>query len=69
MGLIIREKAVDKELREISGHFKGYIKVVVDIERAILSAGGARHPEGEKKFLLKKGKKKKKINGGFVFFT
>ena len=63
MGLIIREKAVDKELREISGHFKGYIKVVVDIERAILAAGGDRHADDEK-ILLENGSKQKNLWGG-----
>ncbi|MBI3397606.1 hypothetical protein HY045_03965 [Candidatus Woesebacteria bacterium] len=63
MGLIIKKKASKKEIGELSEHFSGYIKVVVDVERKILAGGGDRHADDEK-ILLNEGSKQKNLWGG-----
>ena len=51
MLLIIRSK-IDLEFRkEVTEDLYGYIKVVVDIRRKILSAGGQKHVDGEQLLL------------------
>jgi len=56
MSLIIRKKAVRKEIQNMAGYFKGDIKVVVDVEREILTGGGDRHFDDEQ-ILLADGSK------------
>ena len=59
---IIRTK-IDSELRKkIAEDLKGYIKVVVDVRRGILSAGGTKHVDGEK-LLLKDGSQQEDLWG------
>lgn len=65
MSQIIRKKASEKELQEIARNFKGYIKVVVDIEREILAGGGDRHSDDEK-ILLDDGSNQNDLWGGGV---
>lgn len=65
MLLIIRKKASKEELKKISSHFKGYIKLVVDIEREILTGGADRHFD-EEKALLDDGSKQADLWGGGV---
>ena len=45
--LIINSKATDEDLKMASEDLDGYIKVVVDIQKEILTAGGTRHVDGE----------------------
>ena len=62
MLLIIRGK-IDQETRsKVAEDLKGYIKVVVDVQRKILSAGGEKHVDGEQK-LLKDGSKQEDLRG------
>jgi hypothetical protein len=62
MLLIIRNK-IDSAIREnIAEDLKGYIKVVVDVKRKILSAGGEKHVDGEQT-LLKDGSKQEDLWG------
>ena len=63
MLLLIRKKATKKELDSLAKHFKGYIKIVVDIEKEILAAGADRHFD-EEKALLEEGSKQKDLWGG-----
>mgnify|MGYP001604598697 FL=1 len=63
MGLIIKKRASGEEIKRLSAHFKGYIKVVVDIERGVLAGGGDRHADDEK-ILLEDGSKQKNLWGG-----
>ena len=63
MLLILRNKATPQEIRQVSEDLDGYIKIVVDVEKKILSAGGARHVEGEQK-LLEDGSHQKNLWGG-----
>ena len=62
MLLIIRTK-IDPQFREkVAEDLKGYIKVVVDVRRKILSAGGQKHVDGEQ-MLLKDGSKQEDLWG------
>jgi hypothetical protein len=63
MSSIIRKKASKKELNILSQHFNGYIKIVVDIKREILSGGGDRHANDEN-LLLEDGSEQKNLWGG-----
>ncbi|PIW59301.1 MAG: hypothetical protein COW13_04650 [Candidatus Omnitrophica bacterium CG12_big_fil_rev_8_21_14_0_65_50_5] len=47
MLLIIRAK-IDPEFRKkVAEDLQGYVKVVVDVRRQILTAGGQKHVDGE----------------------
>ena len=63
MLLIIRERASEEILSSVAEDLKGYIKVVVDIRREILSAGGKMHVDGER-ILLEDGSKQLDVWGG-----
>ena len=54
MLLIIRTKIDQESCAKVAEDLKGYIKVVVDVRRKILSAGGQKHVDGEQ-MLLKDG--------------
>jgi len=51
MLLIVRAKIDSQTLKKIAEDLKGYIKVVVDIRRKILAAGGEKHIDGERLLL------------------
>jgi len=61
--LVIKEKATEQQLKDLSEHFKGYIKVVVDIEKEILAGGADRHFD-EEQLLLSEGSLQKNLWGG-----
>jgi len=61
--MIITKKASVKEIKEMAEHFDGYIKIVVDIEKEILSGGGDRHYDNEK-ILLDNGSRQSDLWGG-----
>jgi hypothetical protein len=63
MLLIIRERASEEILSSVAEDLKGYIKVVVDIRREILSAGGKMHVDGER-ILLEDESKQADVWGG-----
>lgn len=63
MILVIATKADEKTLKKVAEDLEGYIKVVVDIEKKILAAGGLRHFEAEE-ILLKEGSKQEDLWGG-----
>jgi len=65
MPLIIRKKATKEELKQLSKHFKGYIKIVVDVERGMLAGGAERHVD-EEKALLNDGSKQAELWGGGI---
>lgn len=64
MLLIIREKADKETLKEIAEDLNGYIKVVVDVERGILTAGGTRHFEGEQALIKDRSRQENLWGGG-----
>ena len=53
----------------MSKHFKGYIKVVIDIERKTLAGGGDRHFDDEKILLMDGSKQENLWGGGFDIET
>ena len=59
---IIRNKINSETLKQVAEDLKGYIKVVVDVRRKILSAGGSKHVDGEQ-LLLKDGSRQKDLWG------
>ncbi len=63
MLLIIRQKTDQKTLGKLSEDLAGYVKIVVDIKRKILAAGGKMHVDGEK-LLLEDGSKQVDLWGG-----
>lgn len=63
MLLLIKEKISDRELIKAGEDLDGYVKVVLDIEKEILTAGGVRHVEGEQ-LLLKQGSQQNNLWGG-----
>lgn len=62
MILIIRAKIDSETLKKIAEDLNGYIKVVVDIRRRILSAGGEKHVDAEQ-LLLKDGSRQEDLWG------
>ena len=66
MIILFKKKATSDEIRKVAEDFGGlYIKVVVDISRTILAAGGERHFDAEQ-VLLKDGSKQADLWGGGV---
>lgn len=63
MLLIVEKKLNQKDLEKVAEDFKGYVKVVVDVEKEILTAGGLKHVDGEQ-LLLKNGSKQENLWGG-----
>jgi len=62
MLLIIRKKINPETRQKVAEDLKGYIKVVVDVKRKILSAGGEKHVNGEQ-MLLKDGSNQEDLWG------
>ena len=65
MLLIIRKKSDDDILKKVAEDLAGYVKVVIDIKRKILSAGGELHVDGEK-LLLEDGSSQQDLWGGGI---
>ena len=47
MLLIVRAKIDSETRKKIAEDLKGYIKIVVDVRRKVLAAGGEKHVDGE----------------------
>lgn len=62
---IIRTKATKEQVESSAIDLQGYIKVVVDIEREILIAGGERHVDGEQMLLADGSNQSSLWGGGF----
>ena len=65
MLLVIRQRADEDILKKIAEDLDGYVKVVVDIKRKILSAGGELHADGEK-LMLQDGSAQADLWGGGI---
>ena len=65
--MIIRKKAEEDILKKVAEDLDGYVKVVVDLQRKILSAGGTLHSDGEK-LLLEDGSKQSDLWGSGIDF-
>ena len=51
MLLIVRAKIDPETRKKIAEDLKGYIKVVADVQRKVLAAGGEKHVDGERLLL------------------
>jgi len=65
MLLLIKEKVTEKKIKKMAEDYQGYIKLVIDVEREILTGGGERHSDGEQ-LLLKDGSKQENLWGGGI---
>ncbi len=65
MIVIIRSKADDLTLKKTAEDLQGYVKVVVDIRKEILAAGGKLHAEAEA-VMLKDGSHREDLWGGGI---
>lgn len=63
MILIIKIRADEKTLKHVAQDLKGYIKVVVDVDKKILAAGGLKHVDAEQ-LLLENGSQQEHLWGG-----
>jgi hypothetical protein len=59
---IIRQRATEKEIREMMGELETYIKLAVDVERKIFAGGGEYHADCEEA-LLEDGSQQENIWG------
>lgn len=67
MLVLLSQKATPDQKKQVSEDFEGYVKVVVDIDRKILAAGGKRHVDGEQ-LILENGSKQDSLWGGGIDF-
>lgn len=63
--LLLKEKPTEGQISQISEEFGDYIKVVVDVEKRIIAAGGKLHADGEE-LLLKRGSSQESLWGGGI---
>lgn len=63
MLLVIKKRATKQEIEKMAKDLDGYVKVVVDVERKILTGGGERHVDGEQR-LLQEGSRQQDLWGG-----
>lgn len=64
--LILLSKKADQEvLKKVAEDLDGYAKVVVDVKKRIMTAGGTRHVDGEQ-LLLSSGSHQSDLWGGGV---
>ena len=62
---ILRTKATKAQIDNAAIDLQGYIKVVVDIDKRILTAGGERHVDGEQMLLADGSHQSSLWGGGF----
>lgn len=65
MVIIIDKKANKEQITKMLEDFDSYIKVVIDIDKGILAAGGDRHFDAEQT-LLENGSKQSSLWGGGI---
>lgn len=63
--LLLKEKLTKEQISQISEEFSDYIKVVVDVGRKIIAAGGKLHADCER-LLLENGSRQEDLWGGGV---
>ena len=59
---IIRQRATEKEIREMLEELETYIKLAVDVERSVLAGGGEYHADSEE-VLLEDGSRQEDLWG------
>ena len=67
--IILTSKATRDQLIDICECFKGYVKVVVDIEKEILCAGADRHVDEEQELLKTESRQSNLWGGGLDLET
>ncbi len=67
MVIIFKEKAGEEEIKKVTEMYEGYTKIVVDIEREILSAGGEYHIDCEQVLIADGSSPENLWGGGFRF--
>ncbi|MBU1110412.1 hypothetical protein KKB83_02255 [Patescibacteria group bacterium] len=60
---ILREKATKQDLVDLQERYEDYIKVVIDLQREVMAAGGEYHVDCEQ-VLIKDGSKQSDLWGG-----
>lgn len=65
MLILVTSKINEGDLKRVAEDLEGYVKVVIDIEKEILTAGGTRHVEGEQ-LLLEQGSRQENLWGGGI---
>lgn len=65
MLVLVASKIGEEDLKKAAEDLDGYVKVVIDIEKEILTAGGTRHVEGEQ-LLLENGSRQENLWGGGI---
>lgn len=60
---IIEEPVTGEDLKELQEGYKGYVKVVVDVQREVLAAGGEYHIDCEQ-VLIADGSRQSDLWGG-----
>jgi len=63
--VILKKKPTKWQLDQITEEFKDYVKIVVDLNREIMAAGGKLHADGED-LLLKDGSHQEDLWGGGI---
>lgn len=63
MIVVLTGKASKSDIKKASEEFKDFIKIVIDIEKGILAAGGKLHADAEK-MLIEMGSKNADLWGG-----
>lgn len=67
MVLRFDKKASEEEIKEITEMYEGYTKVVVDVEREVLSAGGEYHVDCEQVLIAGGSSPENLWGGGYRF--
>lgn len=65
MLILLTKKTDQVTLKKVSEDLDGYVKVVIDIKKKIMTAGGTRHVDGEQ-LLLSQGSRQEDLWGGGV---
>jgi hypothetical protein len=63
--IVLQDKATEEQIADVSEHFEGYIKVVVDIKKKIACAGADRHFDEEQE-LIRLGSIQSNLWGGGI---
>ena len=66
---ILRQKPTAEEIKSMSEEFGTYIKLVVDLEKAIMTGGGELHADGEKELISQGSAQKNLWGGGYDLLT
>lgn len=65
MVMVVEERISAEQLRQAKEEYGEYVKLVVDMEKGVMTAGGEWHADGEQ-VLLKSGSKQADLWGGGV---